>query len=75
MAKKKTTLFEIENHKIQGHSIQIHKKGELKKLYIDGERYIFFSSKDGFNLDKDAYSPPQKSLLKAVELYLKKLNP
>lgn len=59
-----------ETHIIEGHTVEIRRNGK-EELWIDGIRRKFFVYDDGYNLFDDAYAPPQRTLLKAVEAYLR----
>lgn len=61
-----------ENHKIDGHIVQIRKQGKVEQLWIDGIRRKFSVTKDGYNLHDYAYAPPKNSLIEAVRSYLEK---
>jgi hypothetical protein len=59
-----------EKHKIGSHSIEIRKRAETQELWIDGVRRKFAKTERGYVLHDNAYVPPTKTLLEAVEAYL-----
>jgi hypothetical protein len=58
-------------HKLEGHLVEIREREGNEELWIDGERQKFFVTPDGYTLHADAYVRPQKTLLAAVENYLR----
>jgi hypothetical protein len=72
MAKKNATATEVEKHSIEGHEVEIRKREGQEELWIDGVRRKFFVNEGGYNLNDAAYERPYKSLLEAVQSYLRK---
>jgi hypothetical protein len=58
-------------HTVEGHTVEIREREGNQELWVDGERWRFFVTPDGYTIDADAYAPPQKSLLDAVKNYLR----
>jgi hypothetical protein len=72
MAKSKPDDRQVERHKIAGHSVEIRKRDDREELWIDGVRKRFFVTDSGYRLNDNAYAPPTRTLLEAVEGLLKK---
>lgn len=69
MVKKKESK-PVEKHKIQGHSIQIRKEGNVEQLFVDGIPQRFYERNGSYVLYDNAYATPQKSLVEAVKIHL-----
>jgi hypothetical protein len=72
MPEREPTEPSIEKHSVEGRSVEIRKREGKEELWIDGVRRRFFVTEDGYTLHADAYAPPQKSLLQAAKVYLRK---
>jgi len=72
LTNKKTTKSSLETHEIEGRSVAIRRREDTEELWIDGRRRRVFLNDDGYSLHDDAYARPQKSLLEAVKVYLRK---
>ncbi len=70
MSKKQSSKPSVEKHEISSHRVEIRKDQGKEQLWIDGVQRKFFVTPDGYNLRDDAYVPPHKSLIEAVESYL-----
>ncbi|MFB6367630.1 hypothetical protein ACFCP7_27015 [Paenibacillus elgii] len=66
---------QMKTEAIEGHKVEILRREDgREELWIDGHRRKFFVTEKGYILNDDAFSPPQKTLIKAVENYLRKYS-
>ena len=74
MEKKKESKPSVEKYKIQGHSIQIRKEGNVEQLFIDGIPKKHFKNDAGYVLHDNIYEEPHKSLIEAVKIHLQRAS-
>lgn len=72
MSDQKEPGSKTDRFEIHGHAVAILRRKDREELWIDGIRRRYIKTDEGYNLYDDAYEPPQKSLIDAVELYLHK---
>lgn len=69
-SKPQTQAFDL-----QGHSILLRQsKTDAEQLWIDGRRLRVLRSRDGYNLEGDAYQRPTGTLMEAIKDYVKRME-
>lgn len=71
--RKKAYKPEVATRDINGHRIECRKIGDFEEVTIDGELVPFFRVGKSYNLELDAYSPEQPTLLDAAQAFAKQL--
>ena len=63
----------VETQVVNGHRIEYRRIQDVQQVTIDGEPIPFFRTGADYNLELDAYSSPQPTLISAAEEYAKQL--
>ena len=74
MVKTKATKPVVEEHEIEGHSVQLRSLEGREELWIDGVRRKLYQTERGYTLYDDAYSSPKKSAVEAARSYLRSVS-
>ena len=69
---KETSTSAKEEHRIHGADVVISRTTDQEILLIDGRPEKFQKTEAGYVLNANAFVEPQKTLLDAVKLYLKR---
>lgn len=59
----------VESFEVRGNTVRIVEYEKRTDLLVNGQKWRYFQTDDGFTLHRDAYRGPFKTLRGAVESY------